>query len=193
MTTIGIDASRANRAEKTGVEWYAYYLIQELKKIIPPEYRVILYSAESLVGGLAELPPNWESKIVGGLNILFWKRAKNVLLWTQLGLSWEMLRCPPDILFVPSHAIPFIHPKRTYTTIHDVGFRVFPEVYHILPLIYHRFTTRFAVWRATKIFTPSEFTKSELVKYYKADPKKIIVTPLGFDSDIPDTIPQQPK
>ncbi|MCX7778843.1 MAG: hypothetical protein N2259_01195 [Patescibacteria group bacterium] len=30
---IGIDASRANREIKTGVEWYAYYLIEELKKI----------------------------------------------------------------------------------------------------------------------------------------------------------------
>mgnify|MGYP001573228860 CR=1 FL=1 len=180
---IGIDASRANRSEKTGVEWYAFHLIQEFKKIIPSDFRVILYSAEPLTGELANLPPNWENKIVGGLNILFWKRAKNVSLWTQLGLSLEMLRRPPDILFVPSHAIPFVHPKRTYTTIHDVGFRVFPEAYHFLPLIYHRLTTRFAVWRATKIFTPSEFTKQELIKYYHANPEKIIVTPLGFDAE----------
>ena len=30
---IGIDASRANKANRTGVEWYAFHLIQELKKL----------------------------------------------------------------------------------------------------------------------------------------------------------------
>ena len=30
---IGIDASRANLVRKTGVEWYSYHLINELKKI----------------------------------------------------------------------------------------------------------------------------------------------------------------
>jgi|GEM_PF-112832 len=176
---IGIDASRANRAEKTGVEWYAFYLIQEFKKLIPSDFRVILYSAEPLMGGLEVLPQNWESKIIKGVNL-----GRGPWLWTQLGLTWEMIKSAPDILFVPSHAIPLIHPKRTYTAIHDVGFRVFPEAYHFLPLIYHRLTTRFAVWRATKIFTPSEFTKRELIKYYRANPEKIIVTPLGFDADV---------
>ena len=175
---IGIDASRANKAEKTGVEWYALHLIQEFKKIIPSEYRVILYSAERLESELAELPPNWENKIIKGVNL-----GRGPWLWTQLGLTLEMIKSAPDILFVPSHAIPLIHPKRTYTTIHDIGFEVFPESYSFFARLYHRFSARFALYSATKIFTPSEFTKSELIKYYKADSKKIIVTPLGFDAE----------
>lgn len=184
MITIGIDASRANRAERTGVEWYAFHLIQEFKKIIPGDFRVILYSAEPLMGELAELPPNWESKIIKGVNL-----GRGPWLWTQLGLTLEMIFNKPDILFVPSHAIPLIHPKRTYTTIHDIGFEVFPESYGFLARLYHRFSARLALRSAAKIFTPSEFTKSELIKYYKADPSKIIVTPLGFDSSIYHVIP----
>ncbi len=29
---IGIEATRANKAHRTGVEWYAWHVIQELKK-----------------------------------------------------------------------------------------------------------------------------------------------------------------
>jgi hypothetical protein len=32
---IGIDATRANKTAKTGVEWYAWHVIQELKKTNP--------------------------------------------------------------------------------------------------------------------------------------------------------------
>ena len=174
---IGIDASRANRAEKTGVEWYAFNLIQEFKKLIPSEYRVMLYSAEPLMGELAVLPPNWESKIIKGINF-----GCGPWLWTQLGLTLEMIKNKPDILFVPSHAIPFIHPKHTFTTIHDIGFEVFPESYSFLARLYHRFSARLALYAAEKIFTPSEFTKEEIVKRYRADPEKIIITPLGFDA-----------
>ena len=176
---IGIDASRANKIEKTGVEWYAFYLIREFKKLIPPEYRVILYSAEPLMSELANLPPNWESKIIKGVNL-----GRGPWLWTQLGLTLEMIKNTPDVLFVPSHAIPLIHPKHTFTTIHDIGFEVFPESYGFLARLYHRFSARLALRRAEKIFTPSEFTKQELIKYYHANPEKIIVTPLGFDPTI---------
>ena len=61
---IGIDASRANHTEKTGVEVYAFHIIQELKKSIPSTVRVILYSREPLVGELAVLPENWQSKVL---------------------------------------------------------------------------------------------------------------------------------
>jgi glycosyltransferase involved in cell wall biosynthesis len=139
---------------------------------------VILYSAEPLRGGLEVLPQNWESKIIKGVNL-----GRGPWLWTQLGLTLEMIKNRPDILFVPSHAIPLIHPKRTYTTIHDIGFEVFPESYRFLALLYHRFSARCALRSAERIFVPSEFTKQELIKYYKADSKKIIVTPLGFDPE----------
>src|SRR3989344_9478417 len=43
---LGIDASRANVMQKTGVEWYAWRIIQEFKNIIPADVRVILYSRE---------------------------------------------------------------------------------------------------------------------------------------------------
>ena len=60
--TIGLDASRANRPNKTGVEWYSYYLIQELKKITPDDIDVILYTNGKLTGGLENCPKNFTEK-----------------------------------------------------------------------------------------------------------------------------------
>jgi len=38
---IGIDASRANKQNKTGTEWYAYNVIQELKRLINKNDQVV--------------------------------------------------------------------------------------------------------------------------------------------------------
>ena len=101
---IGIDASRANSRKKTGVEWYAFHVIQGLKKVVNNDVHVVLYSREPLVGELAVLPKSWSSRV------LSWKPG---CLWTQIRLGWEMIRHSPDVLFVPAHVPPLIHPKKT--------------------------------------------------------------------------------
>ncbi|NQU83976.1 MAG: glycosyltransferase family 4 protein [Parcubacteria group bacterium] len=177
---IGIDASRANRMQKTGVEWYSYHLIEELKKIIPRDItRVILYSDEALGGGLETLPYGWSSEIIK--SPVKSPKTKKAWLWTQLRLSWEMLRKKPDVLFVPSHAMPLIHPKKTITTIHDIGFLRYPDAYNKYACLYHRFSTWFAARFAFRIIVPSEFTRKELMRVYKIPHWKITVTHLGYN------------
>ncbi|MDP2933117.1 MAG: glycosyltransferase family 1 protein [bacterium] len=167
--TIGIDASRANKSQKTGTEWYSFHLIEELKKIDSPN-RFVLYSREELRGELGQLPTNFESKV------LKWPPK---FLWTQVRLSWEMLVRPPDVLFVPAHTVPILGRVKRVVTIHDVGFRVYPELYSWVDILYHRFSVWFASRFAYKIICVSEFTKGELIKYYHTDPKKVTVIPLG--------------
>jgi glycosyltransferase involved in cell wall biosynthesis len=170
---VGIDASRANKSEKTGTEWYSYHLVQELKKITDQNDRFILYSREKLRGDLGELPQNWQSRV------LSWRPRK---LWTQIRLSWEMLRRPPEALFIPAHTVPFFHPAKTVTTCHDVAFMRLPNVYDWPALKYHEFAIKFAVKHAAKIIAVSEFTKSELVEFFKISPERIAVVPNGYDS-----------
>lgn len=172
---IGIEASRANRPVKTGVEWYAWHVIQELKAL--PEaakHEWLLYSNEALQGGLQSGPANWKERR------LPWPPN---YLWTQARLSWEMMRRPSDVLFVPAHVLPAVSPKRAVVTVHDVGFKRFPEVYKKIQVAYHEITTRDIVRRQARIITVSEFCKREIVELYGADPAKIFVTPLGIDHD----------
>ena len=168
---IGIDASRANRDIKTGTEWYSYNLILELAKIDSGN-RYFLYTPEKLKGKLADLPDNFQEKI------LSWPPK---YLWTILRMSYEMKKNPPEQLFVPAHIIPFISPKKTITTIHDIGFRRSPELYSQLELKYHNFGLKQAIKKASEIITISEFSKKEMIELCNIDPARIKVIYLGFD------------
>jgi glycosyltransferase involved in cell wall biosynthesis len=157
---IGIDASRANHAQKTGVEWYAWHIIEQLKtqntKLKTGEsLQFVLYSDTPLIGSLGKLPENWESRV------LHWPPKR---LWTHVRMSWEMFRNPPDVLFVPAHVVPLIHPKKTVMMVHDIAALQFPHTYNWFERRYTLWSAKYALKHLWKIITPSEFTKSELTK-----------------------------
>ncbi|MDP2683858.1 MAG: glycosyltransferase family 1 protein [bacterium] len=189
---IGIDASRANKDNKTGTEWYAFNVIQQLKNLINKEDQVILYSKDKLRGELADLPHNFSNRV------LSWPPK---FLWTQIRLSLEVILHKPDVLFIPAHTIPFFSPRKTITTLHDVGFENFKHLYSQKPigpdnklmrfayglifqiltlgkyknneLDYHRWSARLAVKKAAKIITISQFSIDEITKYFNVDKDKI--------------------
>ncbi|MCR4256476.1 MAG: glycosyltransferase family 4 protein [Candidatus Uhrbacteria bacterium] len=170
---IGIEASRANRPVKTGVEWYAWHVIRHMKAL--PEatkHEWLLYTNDALTSGLETGPENWKEKR------LAWPPK---YLWTQARLTWEMMKRAPDVLFVPAHILPRISPKKSVVTVHDVGFKRFPEAYKKIQVAYHDISTRDIVERGARIITVSEFCKREIVELYGADPDTIFVTPLGID------------
>ena len=174
---IGIDASRANRDNKTGTEWYCWHLIEEFKKITPGNVRVFLYSNEKLKGDLGKFPDNFQEII------LKWPPK---YLWTQIRLWWELLLRPPDVLFVPAHTIPFFpiwKKVKVAVTVHDVGFKRFPELYKPIQVWYHDFTMRKIKRRADLIITDSEFSRQEIMDLYGIETARIKVIYLGYDAD----------
>lgn len=179
---IGIDASRANHEKKSGVEWYAFFIIQELKKIIPSDVRVILYSDVALIGDLAVLPQNWTQKI------LKWPPHR---FWTQIRLSREMVLHPVDVLFIPAHVPPLIHPKNTVMMVHDVAAIHFPETYNWFERWYSIASAKYAVKNLPAVIVPSQSVKDDLLKLESnVNPHKISiihhgVNPIFFDRSIP--------
>ncbi|MDP2631102.1 MAG: glycosyltransferase, partial [Candidatus Uhrbacteria bacterium] len=153
--TIGIDASRAGKKEKTGTEWYSYYLLRAMSAL-STEHTFCLYIKESIP---FVLPKNWRERRIAWPFDFF---------WTQGGLSLEMIMVAPDVLFVPSHAVPVIHPRCTVTTIHDIGFHDFPKYRSKKEREYLEWSTRYALKHCSTIITISEFTKRELVRVYGA-------------------------
>ncbi len=175
--TIGIDASRANKTNKTGTEWYSWHIIEELKKIAKPDDKFLLYTNSTLTGELKRLPENFSQKK------LAWPPK---YLWTQIRLWWELLVSPPDILLVPAHTIPFLpllKKIKVCVNVHDVGFKRSPELYKPIQVWYHDLTMRRIKQRADVIITISEFSKREIIDLYQVDEKKIEVVYLGFDAN----------
>jgi len=172
---IGIDASRANHQERTGVEEYSFQIIQHLKKITPDNIRVVLYTDKPLQGELANLPENWSVKV------LDWPPRR---FWTQIRLSWEMLTNSPDVLFIPAHVFPIIHPRKTVMTIHDIAAVKFPESYSWFERWYTLCSSKQAVKKLWKVIVPSEFTKQELISNFQFPiSNKIAVISHGYDRE----------
>jgi glycosyltransferase involved in cell wall biosynthesis len=173
---IGIDASRANKSNKTGVEWYSYHLIQALKKI-DQENRYFLYTNSVLTGELARCPSNFHQAL------LKWPPVR---LWTLIRLSWAMKfgRHKPHVLFVPAHTIPLLRPVKTAVTVHDIGFVRFPELYKWTDKIYHKWSTRYIKKHADQIITISNFSKQELQEVYQIPAEKIKVIHIGYNQQV---------
>jgi len=166
---IGIDTSRTTKPKLTGTEYYSVEIIKQMLKIDSYD-RFLLYSQLDPTPRLGKMPVNARIKLMP-----FPK------LWTQIRLSWEMLFRRPDVLFVPAHTIPIVHPKNTVVTLHDLGFKHFPELYSPKELLYHNWSMNHGAGHAKLIITPSEFTKKDLIKTYGIDPIKIRVIWHGYD------------
>lgn len=160
-----VDASRYNNTSmRTGVENYSYFLINELINLAPKD--ITLISPRKIKLGVPQI------------TIPFPR------LWTQIRLSWKLFGNKKiKNLFIPSHVMPIVHPKNTSITIHDVAFKRYPKSYSRLSRWYLNWGTKFAVKHAKNIIVPSETTKKDLIKYYKAASDKITIIPLGYKSD----------
>jgi glycosyltransferase involved in cell wall biosynthesis len=167
--TIGIDTSRVTKPFLTGTEYYSVELIKAFS-ILDEQDQFILYSQKDPTFRLGKLPNNFSVKVIP-----FPK------FWSQVRLSYEMMSKKPDVLFIPSHLVPLYHPKNTVVTLHDLGFKHFPELYPPSELLYHNWGMNFSVKHAKKIITDSEYTKKDLINTYTIEPDKIEVVYLGCD------------
>lgn len=161
---IGIDASRLSVSQRTGTEHYTYEILRAMAAIAPDEAIRLYLNAPLLPQGL-NLP--WEVR-----SIPFPR------FWTHGRLSYEMLRQPPELLWVPAHVIPLIHPP-SVVTIHDLGYLHAPETHTKQRRRELHLTTRWSVKTARHIIAISETTKRDLVERYHVAPLKISVAPHG--------------
>lgn len=171
---IGIHSLAAFKPQRTGVEEYVFQLFRKLLNIDEAKkHRFLLYS--SFKNSEAEK----ELGLFGSENFRV-KILRFPVMWTQIRLAFEMAVKKPDALFIPAHVLPFIHPKNSIVTIHDLYYEYFPKAYPFFHQRYLRWTTKYALFKAKKIIVPSESTKKDLIELYGGDPKKIKVIYHGF-------------
>lgn len=184
---IGIDASRANRALRTGTEWYSFHIIHHLIAL-DRENEYVLYVDREVSADLAEIIKPYKN---ARFKKLSWPWS---FFWTIGRLSIEMIFRRPDVLFVPAHSLPLVNPKKTLTTIHDIAFARESSVYQkkmvktdgkkkrkfidsFIKLLsrgrysansldYLIWSTKHALKNATAIIAVSQFTKDEIIGVY---------------------------
>lgn len=171
---IGIDASRAFLKQRTGIEEYSYQVIKHLRDVLPNDTKVILYVRKSKNQREIdfELPKNWQVRAL-------WAPR----FWTQIALSIEMLFRAPDVLFVPAHTVPLIHPKRTVVTIHGLEYEYCKEAYSFWERIYMHYSIMWSCKVASTVICVSENTKRDVVKLYRVAEEKIRVIAEGYENN----------
>lgn len=167
---IGIDASRAFQKQRTGIEEYSYQVIKHLRHELQNE-EIFLYIRKNQLVDF-ELPSNWKIKIIR------WPK-----FWTQAGLSLEMLLRPVDVLFIPAHTVPFIHPSNTVVTVHGLEYERMPGAYSLRERFYMRWSIKMSCVWAKKIIAVSENTRKDLIELYNVPGEKIEMVYEGVDGE----------
>ncbi len=171
---IGIDASRATVSERTGTENYTLYLTRALVAH-GQQHRFRLYFSAAPAEGLLPRGARVE-----------WRVMPFARLWTHLRLAWELLRHPPDVLFVPAHVLPLLHPARCVVTVHDLGYRHYPQAHTRWSRWYLEWSTRRNARVAQRVIADSQATRADLIEHYQTPADKIVVAyPAGGEGMAP--------
>jgi glycosyltransferase involved in cell wall biosynthesis len=167
---IGIDASRALNAQVTGTERYSLEIIRHLLALpTAKNHQWRLYTPG------APSPTLFAAATGVEVDVQVLPAAR---LWTHRMLAWEVLRHPPDVLFIPAHVIPLLPPPLlppSVVTIHDLGYRYFPTTHPRGQRLYLDWSTRWSATVAAKIIVVSQATAQDLTHFYGINPQKIQV------------------
>jgi glycosyltransferase involved in cell wall biosynthesis len=166
---IAIDASRTTVARVTGTERYSRELIRALIHI-NTEHNLHLYFRDTPPDDLFPTSPRVHQHVIPFPR-----------LWTHVRFAWEIRRARPDVIFVPAHTLPFVFTGRAVATVHDLGFRYFPEAHPARDRLYLNLTTAYSARRAACVLADSQATADDLAHIFGVDRAKMHVVYPGVD------------
>ncbi len=160
---LAIDASRTTVARVTGTEHYAVELIRALIRL-NTDHEITLYFRDQPPPDL--FPPS--ERVTQ--RVIPFARA-----WTHLRFAVELWRDRPDLTWVPAHTLPALFPGRAAVTVHDLGYKLFPQAHLPRQRLYLDLTTRYSAARAQVVLADSQATADDLTRYYGTPASKIRV------------------
>lgn len=149
----------------TGVQRYAREICAELDKLLMPNQVVMAVPPETI-----DIPEYKNIKVV--------KVGKfHNRLWEQISFPLYVMRQGAVSLNL-CNVSPLLSPG--IVCIHDMKIKATPQFFSTRFLLWYRLLFFNATKRAKKIITVSNFSKNEIVKYYRVDEQRIIVAPNGW-------------
>ena len=177
---IGIEAHNLE-GKRTGVGRYLINLLKQWDKFnLPSDLKFILYFKKEIPDDL-ELPDSIFVRKL--LKAPFGLRSHALFMHYLLPKAAKKDKV--DILFCPGYIAPFFYQGKIALTLHDIIYQARPELYN-WPSFWDKILlkefSRISARKAKIIFTPSEFSKKEVLKHYRVNPKKVFVTLEAADS-----------
>lgn len=164
---IGIDGNEANIQKRVGSNTFAYEVLKRLP--LKHQYKVFLKNPP-----LPDFPKNLSYEVV-----------KPSPYWTQIALPIRLfLKRDIDIFYSSSHYAPRFCPVPEIITIYDLSFEKFPQYFKKSDLIKLKSWTSYSVKKANHIITISEYSKKDIIDFYKIPENKITVAYPGYNPDV---------
>jgi glycosyltransferase involved in cell wall biosynthesis len=166
---IAIDARKLH---DFGIGTYIRNLLRGLARIDKTtEYVLLCYPEDVPVAG--ELGPNFRAVP---------ERAGHYSITEQISIPLAVKRADVDLFHAPHYVLPALTPGPTVVTIHDCIHLMFPQyLKHRMGYTYARASLWTAAHKSDRIFTVSEQSKRDILKFFKVPPDKIVVTPNAID------------
>src|SRR5690606_10531609 len=166
---IAIDASRTTAARVTGTEHYSRELTRALIAL-NSEHDLHLFFRDQPPEALFPPDDRVHQHVIPARR-----------MWTHLRFAWALRGLRPDVVFVPAHTLPFVFRGPAVVTVHDLGFRYFPEAHPARDRLYLDLTTLYSARRARIVLADSQATAEDLNRFYGIAPEKIRVVYPGVD------------
>ena len=169
---IGIDGNEANQKNRVGIGQFAYNVLKSISEVNKND-SFLIYLKESPLPDLPKESDRWHYRIFGPKK-----------LWTQLALPLQLFTQKEKlaVFYSPSHYAPRFCPFPTVISIMDLWHHRHPEQFTSKDLYQLINWENYSVRRAKRIITISEFSKSEIVKYYHYPEEKIKIAYPGFEN-----------
>jgi len=170
---IGIDIRMIGK-KRTGDEAVFFNLVKNLAKIDNQnEYRLFTDITDEKI--LEETKSNLGIAEKNNFEIISLK-TRNKFTWNFWMLPRYLRRNPVDI-YQTQYITPFFVPKKIkiFTIIHDISFNFYPQLIKFSDLFFLKLLIPLSLRRADKIIAVSEFTRNEIIKFYKIAPEKVAV------------------
>lgn len=169
---IGIDIRNIGK-QRTGSEVVVLELTKNILKLDTKNEYILLTDTDdakvlNVVREKLEIGENSSNVEIVSL------KAKNKFIWAAWSV-WRYLKKNKVDVYHTEYILPFFIPKdiKTITHIHDVSFVAHKKFIKWSDLMFLSLLIPRSIKKADKIIAVSEFTKDEIVKYYKVNPSKI--------------------
>lgn len=159
-----------------GIGRYSFELSKELYFLLKDDIKIIIREEDLKDYGF-----------VNSKSLLIFKNVKNSKdrnLFEQIYIP-KLIRekFKDSIVHYPDSMAPiFLKSKKIVITVHDLAFKTLSNAFTKKTILWKNFMTNISVNKSNKIIAITNFSKSELVKYYKNIDYKIHVVHNGFNN-----------
>jgi glycosyltransferase involved in cell wall biosynthesis len=152
-----------------GIGWFSYENLKRITRSHPEHTFIFIFDRP------------WHPEFVFSDNVkpvVIWPPARHPLLyfiWFEISVRILLKKEKADIFLSPDGYLSLGTKIPSIAVFHDLNFEHYPADLPVTERFYYRTFFRRYARKASRIATVSEFSKSDIVKQYAVDPKKITV------------------